>query len=38
VLGWLTYALLSGIVGLVLGAIVAVVVHLVSAARGKGAH
>lgn len=35
VLGWLTYAVASGVVGLVLGAIVAVVVHLVAKARGK---
>jgi hypothetical protein len=38
VLGWLTYAVLSAIVGLVLGGIIALVVHMVSAARGKPAH
>jgi predicted DNA repair protein MutK len=35
VAGWLGYAVASGIVGLVLGAVVAVVVHLVAKARGK---
>ena len=35
VLGWLTYASLSAIVGLVAGAIVAVIVHMVQKARGK---
>ncbi|MBB3858855.1 hypothetical protein GGQ88_000095 [Novosphingobium hassiacum] len=35
VLGWLTYAVASAIVGLVLGSIVAVGVHLVAKARGK---
>jgi predicted DNA repair protein MutK len=35
VTGWLGYAVASGIVGLVLGAVVAVVVHLVAKARGK---
>lgn len=35
VLGWFTYAVASAIVGLVLGSIVAVVVHLVAKARGK---
>ncbi|EJL24827.1 DUF808 domain-containing protein [Novosphingobium sp. AP12] len=35
VAGWLGYAVASAIVGLVLGAIVAVVVHLVAKARGK---
>ncbi|MET1753919.1 DUF808 domain-containing protein [Novosphingobium sp. RD2P27] len=38
VMGWLTYAVVSAIVGLVLGGVIAFVVHLVSAARGKGAH
>lgn len=35
VLGWLTYAVASAFVGLVLGAIVAWVVHIVAKARGK---
>jgi predicted DNA repair protein MutK len=35
-LGWLTYAVLAGIGGLVLGAIVAVAVHLVQKATGLG--
>lgn len=35
VLGWLTYAVISAVVGLVLGAIVAVGVHFVAKARGK---
>jgi predicted DNA repair protein MutK len=35
VAGWLGYAVASAIVGLVLGAVVAVVVHLVAKARGK---
>ena len=38
VLGWLSYAVASALVGLVLGAIVAGVVHLFHKARGKGAH
>lgn len=38
VLGWLTYAVLSALVGVVLGGIIAFVVHLISAARGKPAH
>lgn len=37
-LGWLTYAVLSALVGLVLGAIVAFVLHSVQKARGKAAH
>jgi len=37
-LGWLTYAVLSALFGLVLGAVVAVMVHMVQKARGKGAH
>jgi len=37
-LGWLTYAVLSALFGLVLGAAVAVLVHMVQKARGKGAH
>jgi predicted DNA repair protein MutK len=36
VAGWLGYALASAVVGLVLGAVVAVVIHLVAKARGKG--
>jgi hypothetical protein len=35
VLGWLTYAVLSAVVGVVLGGLIALVVHMVSAARGK---
>ncbi|MBB4615097.1 DUF808 domain-containing protein [Novosphingobium taihuense] len=35
VLGWLTYAVLSALVGLVLGGIVAFVVHMIGKARGK---
>lgn len=35
VLGWLTYAVLSALVGLVLGGIVAFVVHMVAKARSK---
>jgi len=38
VLGWLTYAVLSAVVGLVLGGLIALVVQLVDKARGKGAH
>jgi len=38
VLGWLTNSTLSGIVGLVLGAIVAVLLHKVPALFGKSAH
>lgn len=38
VFGWLTYAALSALVGLILGAIVAVLVHTVQSARGKAAH
>lgn len=37
-LGWLTYAVLSALVGLMLGAIVAAAVHGVAKARGKTAH
>ncbi len=37
-LGWLTYALLSALVGLALGAVVAVAVHTVQKVRGKAAH
>ena len=37
-LGWLTNAALSAVVGVVLGAIVAVGVHQVQKLRGKGAH
>jgi predicted DNA repair protein MutK len=37
-LGWLTYAGLSAVVGIVLGAIVAGVVHVIHNARHKGAH
>lgn len=36
VAGWLGYALASAVVGLVLGAVVAVIVHLVAKMRGKG--
>ena len=35
-LGWLTYAVLAGLAGLVLGAIVAVAVHVVQKATGLG--
>jgi predicted DNA repair protein MutK len=35
VLGWLSYALASAAVGLVLGAVVAVAVHLIAKVRGK---
>ncbi|MBH0112798.1 DUF808 domain-containing protein [Novosphingobium sp. YJ-S2-02] len=38
VTGWLAYAVASSIVGLVLGAVIAVVIHLIAKARGKGAH
>ncbi len=38
VLGWTTYAVLSAIFGLVLGGIVAVIVHSVQKARGKLVH
>jgi len=38
VLGWLTYALLSAMVGLVLGGVIAAAVHVISAVRGKSAH
>lgn len=38
VLGWLSYAVASAIVGVVLGAIVALVLHAVQKARGKAAH
>lgn len=37
-LGWLTYAVLSALVGLALGAVVAVAVHTVQKVRGKAAH
>ena len=37
-LGWLTYAVLSAMFGLVLGAVVAVGIHLVSGLRGAKAH
>jgi predicted DNA repair protein MutK len=37
-LGWFTNAGLSGIAGLVLGAIIAVVIHFIQKARGKAAH
>ena len=37
-LGWLTYAVLSALVGLALGAVVAVGVHTVQKVRGKAAH
>ncbi|MGF7153357.1 DUF808 domain-containing protein [Novosphingobium gossypii] len=36
VFGWLGYAAASAVVGLVLGAVVAVIVHLIAKARGKG--
>ncbi|EIZ79975.1 hypothetical protein WSK_1341 [Novosphingobium sp. Rr 2-17] len=36
VTGWITYAGVSAVVGLVLGSVVAVAVHLVAKARGKG--
>ena len=38
VLGWLTNSTLSGVVGLILGAIVAFVIHKVPAMLGKSAH
>jgi predicted DNA repair protein MutK len=38
VLGWLTYALLSAVVGLVLGGAIAGVLHAVAAMRGRTAH
>ncbi|MBT0668493.1 DUF808 domain-containing protein [Novosphingobium profundi] len=38
VTGWISYALVSAIVGLVLGAVIAVILHLVAKARGKAAH
>ncbi|WP_066555176.1 DUF808 domain-containing protein [Croceicoccus bisphenolivorans] len=38
VLGWLTYAIGSAIVGLVLGAIIALALHKVLALFGKGGH
>ncbi len=38
VLGWLSYAVVSALFGLVLGAIVAGVIHLVMKLRGKSAH
>ncbi len=38
VTGWLAYALVSGIFGLVLGAVIAVAMHLVASLRGKSAH
>ena len=37
-LGWLTYAVLSALVGLALGAVVAVAMHTVQKVRGKAAH
>lgn len=37
-LGWLTYATLSALVGLALGALVALALHGVQKARGKAAH
>jgi predicted DNA repair protein MutK len=37
-LGWFTNAALSGVVGLILGVVVAFVVHAVQKARGKPAH
>ena len=37
-LGWLTYAALSAVFGLVSGAVAAVVVHLVQGVLGKSAH
>ena len=37
-LGWLTYAVLSALFGLALGAVVAVAVHLVQQVRGAPAH
>ena len=38
VLGWLTYAVVSALFGLVLGAIVAGLIHLAMQLRGKSAH
>lgn len=38
VLGWLSYAVVSAVFGLVLGALVAGIVHLAMALRGKSAH
>jgi hypothetical protein len=38
VLGWLTYAGLSALVGLALGAVVAAVIHLVQAGRKSASH
>lgn len=38
VLGWLTNSTLSGVVGLILGTIVAVLLHKVPALFGKSAH
>ena len=38
VLGWLTYAVLSAIFGLALGALVAIALHLVQKMRGNPAH
>jgi predicted DNA repair protein MutK len=38
ILGWLGYAVLSAILGLILGGIVAFAVHLIPKMRGKAAH
>lgn len=38
VLGWLSYAVVSAVFGLVLGALVAGIIHLAMALRGKSAH
>ena len=38
IFGWLTYAACSAVVGLVAGAVIAVVVHLIGKARGKPTH
>ena len=38
VLGWLTYAAASALVGLVLGSVVAVIIHQALKLRGAGAH
>ena len=38
VLGWLSYAAASAVVGLALGAVLAVIIHVIHKARERGAH
>lgn len=38
ILGWFSYAVVSALAGLAVGALMAIAIHVVQAGRGKGAH